>query len=57
MTKPIELTPEEIEFLLKHVREHREFYRIVACHPKCSEKHRQMQLKIEQLALKLSNGH
>ena len=49
-----ELTPEERNFMLKLVQEHRMYYQAIVSHPKCSAATREKGKFIEALYQKLS---
>ena len=57
----IDLNPEERGYLLGLLREHLDFYRMIAANPKCSVRNHGMHQFLETLVTKLTqaspNGH
>ena len=54
MSRPIELSDEEIERLLRLIRGHVEYFRLLSGSEKCSPNNKAQHQLFESLALKLS---
>jgi hypothetical protein len=48
------LSPEEANYIRTLLKEHLDYYRLLAGNPKCSQKHRALHELCEKLMLKLS---